>query len=58
MEALEERIDKKEAECPMIIFDDRNIKEQQEHNAEKWKILSDFMDKYESKDKHRWSDMI
>ncbi len=49
MEALEERIDKKEAECPIIIFDDRNIKEQQEHNAEKWKILSDFMDKYDYK---------
>lgn len=46
MDALEERIDKKEAECPIIIFDERNIKEQQEHNAEKWNILSDFMDKY------------
>ncbi|MBQ7482397.1 MAG: hypothetical protein IJT80_11040 [Lachnospiraceae bacterium] len=49
MNALEEHIDKKEAECPIIIFDDRNIKEQQEHNAEKWKILSDFMDKYDYK---------
>lgn len=46
MSALEERIDKKETDCPVIIFDDRNIKEQQEHNAEKWDILSDFMDKY------------
>lgn len=46
MKALEERIDKKETECPIIIFDDRNLKEQQEHDPEKWTILSDFMDKY------------
>ena len=46
MEALKLRIDEKGVECPLIIFDEQNIKEQQEHNPEKWEILDDFMTKY------------
>lgn len=43
---LEKLIDEEAAECPIMIFDHQNLKEQQEHNPEKWDILSGFIDKY------------
>lgn len=47
MTALEEKIDKEDRECPIVIFDNENIEEQRQHNADKWKILDSFMDKYD-----------
>lgn len=46
IEEEKKRIDNGERECPIIIFDNENIREQQEHDPAKWDILDSFMDKY------------